>query len=107
MLYPVQRQLTMVAIAMWLGSVSTCQGIGPIPRIPSAQFIIPPLSANIAPKTSATATVEVMNGNNKTDRQKVRNLTLGEFSRTARSKAVANCGTEESKKILTVLKSEL
>src|SRR5262245_65746207 len=40
-LYPVQRQLTIVAMARWLAAVSWCQPIGPKTRWPSPVVVQP------------------------------------------------------------------
>ncbi len=56
--------------------------------------------------STATATVEVMNGNRMTERQKVRNLSFLLFRTSANRSAAISCGTDESKKMLMVLPSD-
>lgn len=56
MLYPVQRKLTIVAIAMWLANASECHGTAGSPRFWSVVFTTPYWSPNMLLKMRATAT---------------------------------------------------
>ncbi len=55
-LYPVQRQFTMVAMAMWLGRVSFVHRIRSMPKLERMLLMSPYCSPNMFEKIMATAT---------------------------------------------------
>jgi hypothetical protein len=96
--------LTIVAIAMWLQNGSLCHGMGARPTSVRNPFTRPKLSANTTLKMRPTATGATTKGSSTAMRQKV--LARMFRSSTAAMKiARMSCGTEESRKMLKVLRS--
>ena len=96
----------MVAMATWLQKGSLCHGIGFSPMLVRMLFTRPWLSPNMLLKISVTATGAMTKGSRTLMRQNV-------FCRMLRSSIAAmkiariSCGTDESRKMLKVLRSAI
>ena len=99
---PVQRQLTIVAIARWLANRLVCQSTPSIPIASSAWLMRPYWSPKRLPKMIATATGETTYGSRMLIRQMVRPRRCWSSS-AASTTAITICGPEDSTKMLRVL----
>ena len=94
----------MLAIATWLARVSTCHRTGSMPTTPRTALTRPYLSPNRLPKISATAAGATTKGTSTLIRQST--LPRSSLSsRPATTRASSTWGTEDSRKMLTVLRS--
>ena len=104
-LYPVQRKSTMVAIAMWLAQdVGVPRDRTEKPRFSRTALISPDWSANSLEKIRPTATGATTKGSRTPMRQNVLERRFWS-STAARARAVITWGTEDSRKMLNVLRS--
>ncbi len=105
-LKPVQRHITIVAIAIFTPHQPEFHGTGSAPIVSRSQFAIP-LLLNIALNTRVTATMDVMLGIKYRTRNVFLNFVIAELRKTAKNSAKINCGTVPIKLMINVLLKEV